>query len=94
MHFKNEIDVSCEKVKTQVETESWKYFLWSKSTSDRTSDKIIFKDTEISMAHDYQLKIKKEFITSRFQDWMIFSKQEYKIPDIPKLFSECSALFY
>ena len=26
--------------------------------------------------------------------WIIFSKQQYKISDIPIIFSECSAAFY
>ena len=32
-------------------------------------------------------------ILSNFYGWIIFGKQEYEIPGIPKMFSECLAIF-
>ena len=33
-------------------------------------------------------------LLSNFYSWTIFSKQQNKTPDIPKVFSECSAVFF
>ena len=40
-----------------------------------------------------QLALRTSF-AGNFFSWIILSKQQYKIPDIPKMFSECWAVFY
>ena len=40
-----------------------------------------------------QLALRTSF-AGNFSGWIILSKQQYKIPDIPKMFSECWAVFY
>ena len=42
---------------------------------------------------DKQLALRTSF-AGNFSGWIILSKQQYKIPDIPKMFSECWAVFY